>query len=751
MSDYDFKTLNDKEFEVLCVDLLSEIEKNRFERFRSGKDKGVDGRYFDISGGEVVLQCKHRPSDQLKYLVAYLKKEELPKVKRLKPSRYILALSTPLSREAKRIIKEAFDPYIKNDSDIYGKEDLNHLLGLYKQIEIKHYKLWICSTNVLKHLLSHAIFDRSVFSFEEIIDSAKKYVVTDNHRKAIEKLEKSNILIITGEPGIGKTTLAEHLCVHYVSREYEFIKIISNIRDFEDVFDDNKKQIFYFDDFLGRNYLEALSGHEGSEIVSFMRRVSKNVNKKFILTSRSTIFNQGRELIDLFRVENVEKNQYELNIQGLKKIEKAMILYNHIWHSDLGVDYIEDIYKNKRYKIIIQHYNYNPRLISFLTDSSRLSACPASRYWEFIENLLSNPKDVWENPFVAQQDDFGRSIVLLVTLNRVGIQESELSVAYNRYICRPENAGMAGRKEFIYNMAHLAGSLLNRGIYKDSRKDAEINLFNPSIADFVLHRYSRDPSSLKLGFVCLRSSSSLDTIKYLNNNKIISETNAVDILNFILNEAIRCNFENYSPEYISYLSQIIISMNFVARGNYEQLSKALTFIVTSEIPSSFESCAYFYAWGIEEGLLDITDIEKFVSEISLETATDDELKQLIELFNLLPTDLSESYKEKITPFVFSHIVDDLSNQVGGSDIFDDLTPNDYDGAEESFNSLIESLIDDYGIQYSPADVNEIAGTYNIRGEFDDYCEKKYQDYEPDEYHMPTPVMVDEIDDLFDRS
>ncbi len=43
---YDFKTLNDKEFEHLVADLLSHQLGMRIERFRPGKDKGVDGRFF---------------------------------------------------------------------------------------------------------------------------------------------------------------------------------------------------------------------------------------------------------------------------------------------------------------------------------------------------------------------------------------------------------------------------------------------------------------------------------------------------------------------------------------------------------------------------------------------------------------------------------------------------------------------------------------------------------------------------------
>lgn len=37
MLNYDFSELNDKEFESLCVDLISIDKNKRFERFKTGK------------------------------------------------------------------------------------------------------------------------------------------------------------------------------------------------------------------------------------------------------------------------------------------------------------------------------------------------------------------------------------------------------------------------------------------------------------------------------------------------------------------------------------------------------------------------------------------------------------------------------------------------------------------------------------------------------------------------------------------
>ena len=92
MSDYDFKTLNDKEFEILAADLLSARDSVHYERFKPGRDLGVDGRYFTPDGGEVVLQSKHWSTSPLEKLVKYLQESELPKVQKLQPEKYIFAL-----------------------------------------------------------------------------------------------------------------------------------------------------------------------------------------------------------------------------------------------------------------------------------------------------------------------------------------------------------------------------------------------------------------------------------------------------------------------------------------------------------------------------------------------------------------------------------------------------------------------------------------------------------------------------------
>ncbi|MCK5491635.1 MAG: restriction endonuclease, partial [Candidatus Omnitrophica bacterium] len=217
MREYDFTQLNDKEFEVFAIDLLSSCLKRRIERFKPGKDKGVDGRFFSDDGEEIIVQCKHYVKTGYRGLISKLKNKEKQKVLKLSPKQYIFVTSLPLSRGNKKEISSIFHPYIKSETDIYGQEDLNSLLSKNHEIEGRHFKLWISSTTVLREFLNKAIVGRSRSELEQIRSRSVKYVQTENHNKALALLKENNVLIVSGEPGIGKTTLAENLCLYFIS------------------------------------------------------------------------------------------------------------------------------------------------------------------------------------------------------------------------------------------------------------------------------------------------------------------------------------------------------------------------------------------------------------------------------------------------------------------------------------------------------------------------------------------------------
>jgi len=749
MTDYDFKSLNDKEFEILCADLLGEVQGRRFERFKAGKDAGVDGRYFTDQGKEVVLQCKHWSNTPLKQLIRTLNNTEKPKLDKLNPHRYLLAVSNPLSRANKKAIQHALSPYVLSESDIYGKEDLNDLLKDKAHIEQRHYKLWLHSSSVLVHTLNNAIMGRSAFSLEEIIRSSSRYVVTANHKAALNLLERLGIAIITGEPGVGKTTLADHLCLHYVAEGFTYLKITDDIREAESLFDRESRQIIYFDDFLGRNYLEALKGHEGNQITQFIRRIAANKNKRFVLTSRSTILNQGKFLIDAFEHSNIQKNEYELRIQSLTELDKAQILYNHIWHSDLENEYIEQLYFDRRYRKIIAHKNFNPRLISYITDMTRLETYTADSYWNYIISSLKNPAQVWENPFNAQQDDFSRIIILLVVLNGSAIGENILAEAYHRYLALPENHHLQGRREFQSNIRLLTGSFLNRII--SSQGPSMIDLFNPSIGDYVLQRYATDIFTLRLVFQCLRTLRSLTTLRSLSINKYLTIADIKSICNPLIEHLAENKFENVSIEYVSAVCHVHRNCGGFDSNISAAMHAAVLYIFDKGMGEATDESYGIVEIGVDESIITPEQALNFIAGNIDIVGSYTEIQGISSLLMVIPED-TPGYRE-ITQSVKKHVIevvsDNLSDFIDVNLAFSMVEYDDDEAAGNELKKLIEKEFVDIGVNFCKDDVSTILESYDVAQALFKYYKNLHEDYEP-RSEGPAILAIDQIDDLFDR-
>jgi len=77
----------------------------------------------------------------------------------------MITTSVGLTPENKNTIKELFHPYIKGTTDILGKDDLNNLLSMHNDIELKYYKLWLSGTNILEKVLHSKIYNQSTSSW----------------------------------------------------------------------------------------------------------------------------------------------------------------------------------------------------------------------------------------------------------------------------------------------------------------------------------------------------------------------------------------------------------------------------------------------------------------------------------------------------------------------------------------------------------------------------------------------------------
>ena len=306
MPNYDFKTLSDFDFELLVRDLLQEELGITLESFKQGKDSGIDLRFSQAKSKDLIVQCKHYASSSISQLLSHLRKKEYSKITLLSPGRYILATSLGLSPDDKHKIQEILRPYCRGGSDIFGREDLNNLLGKFTELEKRNFKLWMSSGAVLQRILHADTYHKSFLAENTIKQKISRYVRNPSYDKARSILDDKHYCIIAGIPGIGKTTLAEILCFTYMSDGYEFIKVTGNINEAFNTVSFGKKQVFYYDDFLGQtNLREKFGKNEEQDLLSFLRSVNKSEGTRFLLTTREHILNDALQTYEkLARAEN---------------------------------------------------------------------------------------------------------------------------------------------------------------------------------------------------------------------------------------------------------------------------------------------------------------------------------------------------------------------------------------------------------------------------------------------------------------
>lgn len=295
---YDMKGLDSEDFEKLTRDILQKKYNHcHIERFAVGKDGGIDLR-FKNNNKNIVVQCKHYANSTVSSLITTFEKTELPKVKKLKPDTYMIATSLKLSPLNKDRLISIMKPFIKDTEDIWGIDEINDAISDYSDIEKRHYKLWFKSITVLKEIMNAQFYTKTKLFLNKIKQKVNYFVEPDIFDESYDMLNKENYCIIAGNPGIGKSTLAEILLLKYFKEQYEVIKV-DNISDIHSVYNEESKQIFYYDDFLGSTeLLFDINSSQGQNLYDFLENITKaSSNTKLLVTTREYILNSAKLLL----------------------------------------------------------------------------------------------------------------------------------------------------------------------------------------------------------------------------------------------------------------------------------------------------------------------------------------------------------------------------------------------------------------------------------------------------------------------
>jgi len=327
---YDFGNLSPIEFETLIADLLGEELKIGFETFSEGADGGIDARYSSVAG-DIIIQAKHYKGSTWSDLLTAAKQEH-PKIVKLKPKQYYFVTSQKLTPARKAELKQQLNHSSVSVATILGLAEINALLRKHSSVEKRNLKLWLSSAAVLQRLLTNDIAVFTEATKDGIGRILKVFVENPSLPKAAKIIDKQHCLIVSGPPGVGKTTLAQVLAAEYCEEGWELVAL-NSIEEGQRAFDSENKQVFIFDDFLGTIKLDqtALS-RDDNRIAKFMELVSGRANKRFIMTTRKYILQAARHASEALDAEKLNLSEMVLDLDVYTREIKARILYNHLYH-----------------------------------------------------------------------------------------------------------------------------------------------------------------------------------------------------------------------------------------------------------------------------------------------------------------------------------------------------------------------------------------------------------------------------------
>lgn len=487
MNNYNFgELLSPLRFEQISRDLLSGHYGVVFENFAEGVDKGIDFRYSKSEDNVLIVQCKRY--NNFNNLISVLKKE-VEKIRRLRFSTYLLVTSLKLTVDNKEKIVSILENKIQL-KDIITRDDLNYLLGKPSNhhIEFKYPELWMKSINIHQKIFHIGFLNHSKFIADKMLSSLINFVPVQQYYQVINHFEKNKVVIISGNPGIGKTTLSYAIISHYLySEKCQLIDLsYRTIQEAESFLYQQEPAIFFIDDFLGKIKLD--KDNDYAQLLLFLiEKIEKTSNKKLIITSREYILRRAIE--DLFPVNEINRtiSKYVIQLKSFTRSIRTEILYNHLKSSNLPLAYVDKLLQAD-FKKIIDHENYNPRIIEELTNVKLLKNISEEAYFNFFMENLKNPLKVWKNVYDKLPNKLYKLTIITKFLIEGQLPLKHLEKAVNSVIEKSSEYHAFSYDQFEYIMKDLEGTFFTFQDGYDESIDEEYTLVefqNPSVIDFI--------------------------------------------------------------------------------------------------------------------------------------------------------------------------------------------------------------------------------------------------------------------------
>jgi len=337
--DFALHTIGWQAFQDLAVS-IAEVEYDRpVSRVAKVRDHGRDGWFYGLPESKVkkndqretTIQCKHFSGRNTKLTPASLS-SELTSVRKVVSSNrahgYILITNANVTEGDRLEISKALRGCGVNRPYIFGRDWV-----IAKILEHPRVRALVPRVYGLGDL-GWIIDDRARQQAEAILDTMgddlRCYVPTLSHRKAVEALARHRIVLLLGDPAVGKSTIAAALSLAATDEDESEAIYVRNPEEFVSGWDPNiENRLFWIDDAFGSiQYAPELMDRWNKVLLIFKAAVRRK--NRFIITSRTYIWRQAESALKRSAFPPLKDGRVVVDVEQLSDLEKRRILYNHL-------------------------------------------------------------------------------------------------------------------------------------------------------------------------------------------------------------------------------------------------------------------------------------------------------------------------------------------------------------------------------------------------------------------------------------
>ena len=336
------------------------------------------------------------------------------------------------------------------------------------------------------------------------------YVTTEIYLTALKKVIDLGYILISGNPGTGKTRTSEMIALKYAgTNEYE-MHYLYGLNGIECLLNQIKtahgKHFVLIDDCMGQAVFDLTKEDENSlqKLISIAKFHQGEI--KLILCSRIKVL----EDVKTHRIyenclDSMIKSKRIVYTDELSRREKALILRNHVFGRTDAQHYKDIGIKERRCLKIVDHNPFIPRVIDHITRNYKKEDNLADgSFFKRIIDGLNNPSSVWKSIYEDDRSTPKAARLLLkaiFSLTHLNCDETECRRVFDVFVEEEFS------RDLTFNLWESALLSLNGSMIKRefSNGKGKIGFIDPSIHDFlensVYIKGTKERESLNKGIV----------------------------------------------------------------------------------------------------------------------------------------------------------------------------------------------------------------------------------------------------------